>query len=222
MSLEQSITEIVDRLVDWSHFPKYALERRLDIFLTPFLEEFVMGAFKKAGSTRVNAKLVAPEFPLLARIDLARRKPKRESKEPSALTVNVDYLLYVIVDGEPRWLFLELKTDRSSFKKEQLRLYGVARERTMPRLLTDLDAVKGRTAQADKYLHLQATLAAGFNLSARIQLAYLSPEPREGFPTERTSKDALPTIFWSFDDFRAYQPAQHAELWKALQPLLKR
>jgi hypothetical protein len=222
MSLDHSITEIVNRLVGWSRFPKYALERRLDIFLTPFLEGFVEGAFKKAGSTTVTAKLAAPEFPLLARIDPERRPPKRESKEPSALTVNVDYLLYVVVDGEPRWLFFELKTDRGSFKKEQLRLYRVARDRTMPRLLTDLQSVRGRTAKADKYLHLQKTLETGFDCSAPIQLAYLSPEPKDGFPTEKTTAGALPTIFWSFDTFRAHRPTQHPELWKALQPLLER
>lgn len=54
------MASIIARLVDWSRFPKYQLERRIDIFLTPFLDSFI------SGELRSPAVLVAPEFPLLS------------------------------------------------------------------------------------------------------------------------------------------------------------
>lgn len=58
--LKRSLDLLVNRMVAFSRFPKYSLERRVDIFLAPFLEAYV--------TTRLGrpARLVAPEFPVLA------------------------------------------------------------------------------------------------------------------------------------------------------------
>ncbi len=102
MSQQSSLEVLFARLREWSRFPKYSLERRIDIFLTPFLAPFL--------SARMEAPvtLVAPEFPI-----------KLESSNQS---VNVDYLLRR--DGRaPAWIFLELKTDARSLRDEQLAHY---------------------------------------------------------------------------------------------------
>lgn len=41
MPLDASVTESLSRIEEWRGFPKYALERRLDIFLTPYLTSYV-------------------------------------------------------------------------------------------------------------------------------------------------------------------------------------
>lgn len=218
MGLDESIASIVTRLDDWARFPKYQLERRLDIFLTPFLAEFVCA---KLGGT--SARLVAPEFPILAALDPDRRQRRTKGAEPAALTVNVDYLLHVEHPEGDRWIFLELKTDGGSFDLDQLRLYRIARDRGLAKLADDLDRVQGRSKQGDKYGHLKGKLGKGKILEEPIQIAYLSPEPKKGFPSERTSPETLPTVFWRLRDFRSsWKPTAHGELWDKLQLLLDR
>ncbi|GEJ56589.1 hypothetical protein [Anaeromyxobacter diazotrophicus] len=176
MSLEHSLTAIMQRLADWSGFPKYQLERRIDIFLTPFLEAFV-GA--QLGGT---AKLLAPEFPLLASLRPSKKcqvpvQPALPEEKRRALTVNVDYLLRLDrATGGPAWVFLELKTDARSFDGDQAALYLVARERGMGRLLEDLQYVSSRpSAPKAKYATLKASLPAPDQASPPILVAYLGP-----------------------------------------------
>jgi hypothetical protein len=227
MSMDTTVDEILQRLTDWACFPKYQLERRLDIFLTPFIEQFV-GQHLEPG-VEFQAELVAPEFPLLARLDPKRKQPNRRSRKPSALTVNADYLLYARPKsgGPARWVFLELKTDPRSFKTSQLRLYEIARDRKMVQLVKDLEEVGSASDQEDKYHHLRKKLAkddAGRarSFSAPIQIAYLAPPPARGFPGGPTPPGALPTCFWDFRAFETLQPTSHERLWRRLRPLLAR
>src|SRR5512133_2282554 len=99
MSLDSSIANLMARLSDWRGFPKYSLERRVDIFLTPFLESFI------GWKLNAHATLVAPEFPLLASLkDLT--PPEHGTKQWTAHTVNVDYLMHLRRHGRRKdaWL----------------------------------------------------------------------------------------------------------------------
>lgn len=228
MAIDAVFAELVTRLTEWADFPKYQLERRVDIFLTLFIEEFVG---KELGG---SAEFVAPEFPLLSRIDPKRPVRYRTSGEPAADTVNVDYLLYLRKPGGDRWVLFELKTDAGSFDHDQLRLYRLARDLPMEAHLGNLDGVETQSEQDAKYRFLKAQIPAHENrgprdMKAPMQIAYLSPKPRGGFPGEPPRPEPqdgaprltrLETQFWTFDDFRRRRPDTHGVVWDHLQPLL--
>ena len=218
-----SLDFIFDRLQRWAKFPKYALERRLDIFLTPFLEDYISS---ELGGT---ALLVAPEFPLLASLF---RKPKREGTRPPppGLTVNVDYLFYVKRDGHGAWVLLELKTDCNSYDPNQLARYVVARDgvragdkepekwgpnRAMARLLAELKFVERRTGSPGKYLELRNHVRRSSNPRSPIELVYLAPRSMKKFP-EKLRK-ATRTKLLCLEDFAdSHRPGiapEHRELW---------
>ncbi len=191
MPQQSSLEVLFARLRDWSRFPKYSLERRVDIFLTPFLAPFL--------SARMEAPvtLVAPEFPI-----------KLESSNQS---VNVDYLLRR--DGRsPAWLFLELKTDARSLRDEQLAHYLRAKGNRMTRVLADLDPIRKATlaVHRPKYDELRKAVDASGPPLEEIEIVYLSPET--------PSPDV---IWFSLQDFASWEPPEHRELWRELAGLLR-
>lgn len=219
MSLDYSIAHIVNRLADWSGFPKYSLERRVDIFVTPFLEGFAGRQF--GGS----ARLVAPEFPLAA--DLRTQDLRPGEVSPTARTVNVDYLLHVARPTPEKsvWVFLEFKTDPYSFDSEQLQLYRRARARSMAVLVKDLARVEEATAARHKrkYSKLISAVAAAGSSEDPIELAYLSPAPKGGFPPDAAS-DA-PVHYFTLASFAEQNPEEiqreHRDLWPYVRDLLR-
>lgn len=219
MSLDYSIAQLVNRLADWSKFPKYSLERRIDIFLTPFIEGFI--------GNRLNgqARLIAPEFPLPA--DLRIAPLQLDETAPSARTVNVDYLLHIARGGlgVSAWVFLELKTDASSFDREQLALYECAARRTMPVLIRDIEQVQRATAERhrEKYAKLRAAVAAVDRIEDPIEIAYLSPEPRDGFPRSNPGKPPINCFtLGEFAEQRVEEiPPEHRDLWPYVRDLLR-
>ncbi len=159
MSLQDSTIEIFKRLQDWSRHPKYALERRLDIFLTPLLAEFVAG---QRGLDPSQVTLVLPEFPLRHRAANHR-------------TVNADYLLYDRSGN--RWLLVELKTDKDSVDPDQLARYRKACSpgRTMARALATLKQVRRRTEASKRVKYARA-----IRLIQELDSAFQEPKPLRG------------------------------------------
>lgn len=201
MSLSASVEVLVQQLDHFRRFPKYALERRLDVFLSLFVEEFL--------STRFEApvRMVAPEFPL-----------KREGNH---LSTNVDYLLRR--EGpHPAWLFLELKTSADSVGREQLATYRAAREQGMRHwrrgLLSIRDAVRDDAPRKKRYNRLLEQLAkAGAWLGEYpIEVIYLSP-PSPLFEEEHEGVRWIP-----LDEFARWKPRQHSELWEPVSELLRK
>lgn len=213
MTLDYSIASIMNRLAAWSGFPKYQLERRVDIFLTPFLESFVTA---KLGRPAV---LVAPEFPILA--DL-RDNPNRPRQQLSGRTVNVDYLFHL--PGEmPGWSFLELKTDARSFDAGQALLYAIAKNRGMRELLEDLKHVRELTERCHrpKYEVLVSAMASlAGSLDGPIRVAYLAPSA-----LSRAVQESGVDHFFSLESFTdrdfAGIPSEHAALWPYVRDLLR-
>jgi hypothetical protein len=200
MSLSASVEVLVQQLDHFRRFPKYALERRLDVFLSLFVEEFL--------STRFEApvRMVAPEFPL-----------KREGNQ---LSTNVDYLLRR--EGPtPAWLFLELKTSSDAVSREQLASYGAAREYGMRHVRRDLfsirDAVGNDAPRKTRYNRLLEQLArAGAWLGEHpIEVVYLSP------PSPLFDEPGNDWVRWiPLDEFARWKPRQHSELWEPVSELL--
>jgi hypothetical protein len=231
MSLDYSIASIMTRLTDWSGFPKYQLERRVDIFLTPFLERFVSDQLKRP------AVLVAPEFPLLS--DLREKGARAGRQELSGRTVNADYLFHLPGDA-PRWLFLELKTDAGSFEPEQADLYAIAKQRGMRELIEDLALVLERTEKRHKrkYEKLRSAVPSLGGADEPVLVAYLAPselrtsaEDHE-FPGSKAAGQVhgstpLKTVdhFFSLESFAEQEftriPPEHQALWPYVRDFLR-
>jgi hypothetical protein len=246
--LQRTLDRLVDRLVEFSGFPKYSLERRVDIFLVPFLERFVEGQLRRT-RPGVEARLVAPEFPILA--DLREHgphartpsgpRPRGEQRrgELTRRTVNVDYLFRLTGGGAPEWLFVELKTDARSFDDEQADLYAIARARGMARLRADIAFVLEKTAQQGKYVTVQGVLPDADARVGDIRVAYLAPialretARAHRFPRTPAQRDRFPDLrevptiddFFALEDLAAwtadaFAPA-YAPLWPTVQRLLR-
>ena len=195
MRLADSLVDLVSRLEEWRQYPKYALERRLDIFLTPFLAPYL--------SQRMEApvELVAPEFPL--------------KRPDNAQSTNVDYLLHRRGERDPRWVFLELKTDARSLSTEQLEIYLRVSGRPFSEIVDEVETgIAPSSKQRAKYERLLERVRAGGveRLGDRVEIAYLSPA--------RPTTDARVRWF-PFKDFASWKPASHLELWERLRPLIE-
>jgi hypothetical protein len=232
MSLDNSIAELMIRLADWSRFPKYQLERRVDIFLTPFLASYV--GWRLAGDASA-ARLVAPEFPLLASRE---GKPARKNgkKAPTAHTVNVDYLLHLERrTGQRSWVLVELKTDRHSYRDRQDVLYWKALDTGMSKLRKDLEFVRDHTKERHrpKYDAVELALKSLDHLPAEsLELAYLGPGASRASAPDCV-RDADPEDprrdrihFLSLSAFARdpddWVPETHRALWKHVRGLLER
>jgi hypothetical protein len=233
MAPDLTFKEIFARLEDWSRFPKYQLERRIDIFLTFFLVPFFQREaqlLRGASGVKAEVELVAPEFPLLSQIRdlLAARSGTRGPADLSrvdARTVNADYLLYRR-SPHPAWLLVELKTDAGSFEKDQLQRYEAARDFGVAELCRHLtEKVLVKTDDKKKYRHLLDRLSAfPTALDEPVEIVYLAPELPEEPCGIVEAKD------WSHGDkaarlhrlqaFNALGPFEPTNAWDPLSGLI--
>lgn len=194
-SLEGSIIEILADLGRWAGFPKYALERRLDIFLSRFIPQALTARIGKGA----QVEIVTAEFPI--------------RHGTNYQTVNADYLLFR--RDEPTWFLVELKTDRTSVDPEQLRLYLEASARTpfpMKQMVEELPEIRKharRRARKEKYANLITHLESWRkHLRAPVEVVYVSPVNVKGVTTIRLAELA------------ELKPANHVALWTHLQPVV--
>lgn len=202
MSLSASVEVLVQQLDQFRRFPQYALERRLDVFLSLFVEEFL--------STRFEAPvhMVAPEFPL--------------HREGNHLSTHVDYLLRR--EGpNPAWLFVEVKTSAEEVSREQLATYREAREYGMRHwrrdLLSSRDAAQGDAPRKTRYNRLleQLAKAGAWQGEHPIEVVYLSP------PSPLLAEPGQDGVSWiPLDEFARWKPRQHSELWEPVSELLRK
>ena len=103
IKLEDRTEEIFKLLKKWYKYPKYQLERRIDIFFTLYLPEIL----KKEG---INVELddIFPEFPL-----------KKENNQ----STNADYAVFENKENEVKLYLIELKTEMNSISDSQIKYY---------------------------------------------------------------------------------------------------
>lgn len=203
MSLDASVEALFKQLDEFRQFPKYSLERRIDLFLSLYLEEFL--------TTRWEApvKLVVPEFPI-----------KREQDNQSC---NVDYLLRR-GGPKPAWVFLELKTSPGSIGTEQLERYRAAQQLGMFHWRRDLLSIhKAASGEARrKYAHLLEQLAKAGAWQEEhehplpIEVVYLAP--RASVFEDARYKEWVRWL--PLEEFARWKPQKHAELWGPVSALL--
>ena len=148
--------QMLATLVEFKALPKYQFERRVDIFLVPFLPDILRTVLNVEGPI----ELVAPEFPL-----------KRASNNQST---NADYLLFDHTPGKERWILFELKTDDRSLSATQMEAYRRAMEVGMPQLARDVHQIRKASKQGRKYARLVERLE-GYPTDRPLHLVYLSP-----------------------------------------------
>jgi hypothetical protein len=225
LSLSESMDEVAERLHNWAGLPKFALERRVDALLTPFLATFLKAKLKAE-----KVELVAPEFPILS--GLAKLGKPRDSVEfePTfhAHSVNVDYLLYAEIAGKASWVLLELKTDSGSFDPDQASNYALARQWRMPRLIEHIRFISSRTEPKNrkKYDTLLNLINTGHALDADIVVAYLGPDSLSTKVLEVKSDDKAKVdhffgLFEFLDQPSSWIPEKHLELWEVVRKILK-
>lgn len=131
--------EIIFKLLEkWRKFPKYQLERRLDIFFALYLPEIL----KKVPNINIEVTHndIIPEFPL--------------KKNNSCSSTNVDYAIFSNENGKIKLYLLELKTDMNSIDNEQITYYKKAKEKGFLQILTDIIKIQKKSSQWKKYDNL--------------------------------------------------------------------
>lgn len=96
--------QILERLDEWRHFPRYQLERHVDILFSFHLKRILEAYFKLE-----LQDLVVPEFPVAKKLLFYGYKYND--------TISVDFVLFSQDRGKA--FFVELKTDISSEREDQ-------------------------------------------------------------------------------------------------------
>lgn len=107
--MEEILADIFEKLEKWRGFPKYQLERRLDIFISAYLPEILKMSVKELKNVDINEikNNIYPEFPL--------------KKVNNCSSDNADYAIFI---EQTKTIYLiELKTDMNSINDTQLNYY---------------------------------------------------------------------------------------------------
>jgi hypothetical protein len=158
--MTEPIRAIFDNLNRSRHLPSYQLERRLDIFLTPYLHRII-----EAHVGTPLDPVIIPEMPL--------------KQAGTNLTDKADYVLFS-ADRQTAYL-VELKTDCASIREEQLSYLERCCQAPWRQALEGLKAVVKASQQRRKYIHL-------IHLLQRAGQVELTPKLLKCFETGATPR----------------------------------
>ncbi len=125
-------------------------------------------------SLKGKYKLIAPEFPLqkYKNFDFIDKNGKYKKNYQST---NIDYLL--LNTDTNKLVFLELKTDSSSFNEDQLKIYQNLQESppTLSKLKNDVLTIQKKSKKKSKYDYLLNLIDDDIS-TQEIEIIYLIPE----------------------------------------------
>lgn len=157
-----TVSWIFDALTRWRHLPTYQLERRLDVFIAPYLLDFLRASGIPGIADVEWLPGVLPEFPLPIATLIGRGypAPRPRSSDPEtprsigALKKSADYAVFGSV--HPTVLLVELKTDSASVVPNQIDYLLAARRCGFGELLAGLKPILHQTKprHRGKYEHL--------------------------------------------------------------------
>jgi hypothetical protein len=215
--MRNPLHQIFTNLDRWRHLPGYQLERRFDIFLSPYLRQIVEA---KVGV--VLDQTIVPEMPL--------------KQLTTNLSDKVDYVLFSA--NRSAGFLIELKTDCGSVRTKQDDYLEHVAARPWREVLEDLKLVAQASGSRRKYIHLLALLqrAGQVKLSAELMRCFDNGQPARFKPqwVEVTTKvDFVTPIFITptamagrncitFADIRGLLPAQDDPLAEVLVEYLRR
>ena len=113
--MEDKIEDIFKLLTKWYRYPKYQLERRLDIFFSIYLTEIL-----KAKDIYIELDDIFPEYPL-----------KKENNQ----STNADYAIFENKESEIKLYLIELKTDMNSIFEPQIEYYKEFKKKKLNEVL---------------------------------------------------------------------------------------
>jgi len=179
-SVDIELKQLFDNLQKWQKFPKYQLERRLDIFFTIYLKEIIEGCLGKP-----VLDWIIPEFPIL----ISKFPDEKEVGEKETLhSCNIDYVMFTEDKGI---LLIELKTDMNSKGvKQEKRMQAVKDQLNdgsvrFDNLIKHIEDIKEGSHQKPKYEAL-LTLLNEQKLNGHrdaeknsAEIIYIQPEPEK-------------------------------------------
>lgn len=146
IKLEDKIEQIFELLKKWYEYPKYQLERRLDIFFSIYLPEIL-----KEKGIYIELNDIFPEFPL--------------KKENNNLSTNADYAIFDNNDDETNLYLIELKTEMNSIsnEKKQLLYYKQVQKKKIIDLIKEIIEIQKNSKQWKKYEKLLEDIEERYN-----------------------------------------------------------
>lgn len=154
------LSQLINEFEMLNKVPKFQLERAV----SPLLGIFINGIINKHLNAHTTVSL--PEFPL--------------KKSGNYQSTNIDWLL--IDDSNKTLYFIELKTDVTSFRKNQCGLYNKVKDlverESAAVLFSELNKIKGKSRRGDKYSALQKRIPVGLDFTEfkSFKIVYLVPD----------------------------------------------
>jgi len=127
------IDELFNKLDNWRKLPKYALERRADIFFAIYLKEILNKCLK---NPKPVIDRIIPEFPIKSAV--------------TNHSCNIDYLCL----SKEKLYFIELKTDIKSINKDQYKRMKDVKSASINELIDDIKTITENSTQWEKYVCL--------------------------------------------------------------------
>ena len=171
-TMNDPLEEVFAYLGRCRHLPSYQLERRFDVFLTPYLRDVLVTELPLPHPLH---KICVPEMPLLKKY-VSQPTGGKERK----LSNKVDYVFFA--DGAPDVYFVELKTDLGSTREKQIEYLKAAQQAGFAGVLDELRGILRQTKAQRKYFHLLHLLASVGRIAITgCDTCDLCPKPRRGF-----------------------------------------
>ncbi len=171
---------LMEKIVAGKDLPKVQVERYISPILEIFIEDILTEYYKNdkkdenGKSLKGKYKLIAPEFPLqkYKNFDFIDKNGKYKKNYQST---NIDYLL--LNTDTNKLIFLELKTDSSSFNEDQLKIYQNLQEfpPTLSKLKNDVLTIQKKSKKKSKYDYLLNLIDDDIS-TQEIEIIYLIPE----------------------------------------------
>lgn len=133
------VAELFKKMDKWRHLPKYALERRADIFFGVYLKT----ALEAKYNTKIKEEII-PEFPLRKAIVY----PDIQNNQ----SFNIDYL--ALSEDNKTAFLVELKTDIGSRREKQDDYLRAVADVGLAALIQGLIEIFRTTNKKRKYFHL--------------------------------------------------------------------
>jgi hypothetical protein len=151
--------KMLTQLAFYRNFPKYQMERRVDILISMFLPDIIR---EHIGSDFVP-DVIIPELPI-----------KRDTDNQS---INIDYFLYSI--SQRTGFLIELKTDPNSCNSKQLNQYIKVRDDGFEKVMNGIRDIRKNTKKRyrKKYEYLLRTLTNNrIDPDIRLEVIFILPE----------------------------------------------
>jgi hypothetical protein len=190
------LQSVIELLKTNREYPKYQMERRVDIFINLFLPDIIKWHF---GPSFVTGPII-PELPL--------------KKEGNFQSVNVDY--FTICSAQKVGFLIELKTDARSIKAIQLERYLRVSEDGFKNILKGIRDITDspNNKYRAKYNQLLKILQKDPNAQdIKLEIIYLIPNSCKHKLDGLVKRSSIKVHLITFDELRSLHPERFQKEW---------